>query len=103
MTSILEALTAHPQNKRILAEKMGWSTREVELEINRYRLAGIPILSDQDGYWIAQTADEVRGCADRLRRRAVNQLLTSRALRRAAKRMAAKEAAPLSFPWQDAA
>lgn len=102
MTSILEALTAQPQKKRVLAEKMGWSTRDVELEIQRHRLNGVPIVSDSDGYRYAQTSAEVRLCADRLRRRAVNQLLTSRALRRAAARLAAKESA-LPQLWDDAA
>lgn len=103
MTSILEALTAQSQNKRVLAEKMGWTTREVEMEIQRYRLEGIPILSDGDGYRMAQSAEEVQHCADRLRRRAANQFITARAMRRAARRMAVREASPLSFEWKDAA
>jgi hypothetical protein len=79
---------------------MGWSVREIELEVNRYRLAGIPILSSGDGYWYATNPSEVRQCAARLRSRAATQFLTARALNRAAARMEAKEALTL---WQDAA
>jgi biotin operon repressor len=96
MTSILEVLTARPKSKRELAFLMGWTTREVELEVHRYRLSGIPILSNGDGYWYAQTPDEVRLCASKLKARAIRQLETAQALDRAADKM------PLSL-WNDAA
>lgn len=89
--SLLQYVTATPKTIRVLAEDTGWTRREVELEINRLRLDGVPLVTDGDGVRFAQTADEARLCATRLRQRAIHQLLTSRALRRAAQRMAARE------------
>lgn len=87
MTSILEALTAMPQTKKVLAEKMGWSTRDVELEVQRYRVAGIPIVSNGDGYWLAQTPEEVIDCYRWLRGKYLAQARTAWSLKRAAARM----------------
>jgi biotin operon repressor len=78
-------LTETPQTKRELASKMGCTTRDVELHIQAARLEGAPIVSNGDGYWLG-TPQEVADCARRLRRRAITQLLTARALRRAASR-----------------
>lgn len=80
---ILDVLTREPQTKRVLAEKLGWTTRDVELAIQQARLDGAPICSTTDGYWLG-TPEEVAACARRLRHRAITQLLTARALRRAA-------------------
>ena len=88
MSSILEVLTAQPQTKAQLAEKMGWSTRDVEAEVNRCRLNGVPIVSNGDGYWLAQTPVEVMECYRWLRHRYLNQARTAWALKRAAARMA---------------
>ena len=85
--TILEALRSTPTTKKALAERMGCDTRTVETEVQAARLRGVPICSDDRGYWFAQTPAEVRECADRLRRRYINQALTARALRRAAARM----------------
>ena len=90
MTSILEVLTAQPKTKRELAFTIGWTTREVELEIQRYRLEGFPIVSNGDGYWLATTPAEVKKCADRLRSRAIHQMETAQALDRAVERMEQK-------------
>jgi biotin operon repressor len=94
--TLLEALTATPQTKRVLAEKLGTSSREVELEVQDARLRGVPIISDSDGYRYAQTPQEARQCAARLRSRAIRQMETAQALDRAADKM------PLSL-WNDAA
>ncbi len=91
MKTLLEALSATPKTKRQLAEDMGCGTREVELEVQDARMRGVPIYSDTDGYRYAQTADEAYLCALRLQRRAANQFLTARALRRAARRMEVRE------------
>lgn len=80
--------SANARRKTDLARSVGWSTREVELAIQAARLDGHAICSDERGYWFG-TASEVQACADRLRRRAGNQLLTARAMRRAAKRLEA--------------
>ena len=71
-----------------IARRLGIPTRQVEAEIQQLRLNGEPIVSDDHGYWLG-TPEEVRVCADRLRRRAGHQLVTSRAMRRTASRMAA--------------
>ena len=80
-------LTDRPQTKRVLAEKSGYSVRDVELLIHAARLEGVPIVSSADGYWLSANGAEIAVCADRLRRRAINQLLTARALRRTARRL----------------
>jgi len=70
-----------------LQESLGVSRRIVERAIEELRSQGRPICSDASGIWIAQTADEVRACADRLNRRLVTQYRTVRAMRRTAQRM----------------
>lgn len=98
--TISEWLTHDPQTKRQLAEKTGYSTRDVELLIQAARLEGVPICSNGDGYWLARNSAEIANCAARLRSRAAHQFVTARAMRRAAQRMAVSEAAPLSFEWR---
>ena len=101
--TLLDALTASPQTKRILASKLGIPTRDVEAAIQSYRLDGAAILSSGDGYALGQSAAEVDACADRLRVRAIHQLLTSRALRATARRMAAAEHRRPAWPAWDGA
>lgn len=84
---ISEHLTTQPQTKKVLAERSGYNEREVELLINVARLDGVPIVSNGDGYKLAQSPAELRECADRLQRRVVSQYLTLRALRRTARRL----------------
>lgn len=93
---LLDALTTTPLTKRALASKMGCTTREVEIEVQEARLEGAPILSGPDGYWLTTDPQEVAACASRLRSRAVNQLVTSRALRKTARRLEK----PLVFDWR---
>lgn len=85
-------LASEPKTKRELAIASGYSTRDVELLIQGARLDGVPICSDSRGYFLAADATEAAQCAAALRRRAITQLLTARAMRRAARRMAAEEA-----------
>ncbi len=101
--SLLAALTSQPRTKRDLAESLGTTTREIELAIRALRLEGQPILSNGDGYWMARDAAELAQCVARLRRRAVEQLLTVRAMRATLRRLEASEAAPLAFAWREAA
>lgn len=103
MSYLLDALSATPQTKRVLASKLGTTTREVELAVNAARLDGLPVISSGDGYRLGASAAEVDACALRLRRRAINQLLTSRALRNTARRMAAKEHRRPEWPAWNAA
>jgi biotin operon repressor len=81
---VLDLLTTSPQTKTVLASKAGWNVRDVEAEIQRLRLAGVPIVSNSDGYWLAQTPAEARQCAERLRNRAIRQMETAAGLDRAA-------------------
>ncbi len=85
-----EVLSTTPIIKKALADKMQIHPRLIEAAVQQARLEGHPICSDSDGYWLG-TAEEVLACSQRLRRRAINQLLTSRALRRTARRMAAPQ------------
>ena len=83
--TVLDALSTSSRTKKVLAEMVGCTTREVELEINRLRLAGVWVVSTSDGYHLARSAAEVEDCARRLRQRAIGQLLTARALRSSAR------------------
>lgn len=89
--NVRDFLTRRPQTKRALAERMGIPAREVEALVQSERLAGAPILSDSDGYWLAAESDEVAQQAARLRSRYITQALTARALRRTAERMKQQE------------
>jgi biotin operon repressor len=97
--TLIEALTTTPLTKKALAERMGTDTRSVELEVQDARLRGIPIVSNSDGYWLAQTPAEARQCAERLRNRAIRQMETAAGLDRAADNL---ERARLTL-WSDAA
>jgi hypothetical protein len=70
-----------------LATNHGWPRRTVEACLQELRLAGEPIVTDAYGVHLARSADEVAECVAALRRRAVHQMLTARALRRTARRM----------------
>ena len=65
--------------------------RSVQDIIQSLRLQGEPIVTNGDGVRLATWAIDVERCAAALRSRAIHQLLTSRALRRTAKRMRAQE------------
>lgn len=81
-----------PRTIGALAELLHWPRRMVEQAITDLRLQGKPVCSDGRGVWIATTAEEMAGQAQRLRERAIHQLLTARAVRQTARRMAAAEA-----------
>lgn len=63
--------------------------RRVQAAIQEARLAGWPLVSDGEGVRLSFDPGEVAACAVALRRRAVTQWLTARALRRTAERMRA--------------
>jgi predicted DNA-binding transcriptional regulator YafY len=88
-------LTTRPQTKRELAERMGVTTRTVEVMVQVERLAGAPIVSDTDGYRVALDSADMRDQYRRMRSRYVHQALTARAVNRTADRMEAAEAAAL--------
>jgi hypothetical protein len=70
-----------------MAFVLGLSTRAVQSALQELRLAGHPIISTSDGVRLTDWAIDVENCAVALRRRAITQLLTSRALRNTARRM----------------
>jgi Mn-dependent DtxR family transcriptional regulator len=95
---ILRYLSSQPATQPQLAKALGVSTREVQEMILAARLGGAPICSGDEGIWLSEDAAEVAEMAARLRRRAINQLLTSRALRQTAKRMASPAEVPVEEP-----
>ena len=84
------AFTGHTMRQRDLAYAL-WgldgSIRRVQSACQEARLAGWPIVSDGDGMRLDDDPAAVAMCALALRRRAITQLLTSRALRRTGARM----------------
>jgi biotin operon repressor len=88
--NVLERLSSNPQTLKELAQECGLSRRAVEQEINRLRLEGFPVVTNGDGAYLATYPEQAQACANRLRRRARNQLLTARAMSRSARRMAEK-------------
>lgn len=109
--SLLHYITAEPRTKKQIAELAGWytprhepDTRAVEREVNRLRLEqGVPIVSDSEGYRLAQSSQDVWECYRWLRSKHLSQARTAWMVRRMALRMEAKEAVPLAFEWSDAA
>ena len=75
--------------------------RNVQAAIAALRLRGVPVCSDATGLWRASTSQEALEAADALRRRYITQAYAARALRRAARRMAAAEASLVQevLPW----
>ena len=84
------AFTGHTMLQRDLAYAL-WgldgTVRRVQLACVEARLAGWPIVSDGDGMRLDDDPAAVAMCALALRRRAITQLLTARALRHTAARM----------------
>lgn len=70
-----------------IADAAGVSRREVEQAIQQARLDGIPLITSGRGVWRAETAQEARSMAERLRSRAITQMTTAQALDRAADAM----------------
>ena len=84
------AFTGHTMRQRDLAYAL-WgldgSIRRVQAACQEARLAGWPIVSDGDGVRLETDPAAVAACALALRRRAITQCVTARALRRTAARM----------------
>ena len=69
-----------------LARTFGISKRQVSQHIQNLRLDGIIIASDEHGYYIPRTVEELRAYHDMHRKRAVMELATLRAAWRELKR-----------------
>lgn len=89
LTSMLNNSRTHARTIGELAEALRVSRREIEAAVQHARLDGVPIVSGSEGLWIASDAQEALEAAQALRKRAITQLVTARALRAAGKRMAA--------------
>ena len=89
---VLRLLTNAGAFQADIASACDLPLRSVQEILQGLRLAGHPIISDSKGVRLAHTADEAMACAVALRRRAINQLLTARAMRHTARRMADEEA-----------
>ena len=79
-----------------LAEALNVPRRTIEEAVQSARLDGVPIVSGSEGLWLAQTPQEAHEAALALRRRAIHQLVTARALRRAGDAM---QGTPLTL-WE---
>ena len=94
---VLRLLANASATQADIAKACHLPVRSVQAAIQELRLAGQPIITDPEGSWrgmrLARDADEAMACAVALRRRAINQLLTARAMRHTARRMADEEAA----------
>ena len=87
---VLDVLSDQPQTLAQLAERAGLShRRDAEQAVHDLRLAGHPVISDTEGVRLSRDPAEVAERADALRRRAIHQMLTARALRATARRLAA--------------
>lgn len=69
-----------------LQEQLRCTRRTVERAIEQSRLEGFPVCTGPEGVWLTTDAAELRAHADRLRQRAITQLLGARALRATARR-----------------
>lgn len=85
--------TTEPLTLHELARSMHAPRRDAERLVQELRLAGVPLVSDGNGIRLARDAAEAAACAAALRRRAISQLLTARALRRTAAKMREAEMA----------
>lgn len=89
-TELLPLIGSSQDTARTLsnvAERAGASRREVEQAVQAARMLGYPVCSSGAGLWRAQTAAEALSMAERLRGRALHQLLTARAMRQTGRRM----------------
>jgi biotin operon repressor len=97
---IIQALGALPLTKGDLQLLTGISPRHVERVISHIRREGIALIaSGTDGYWLPATLAEAAADIERLRVRALHQLLTVRGQRRLLRRMEAAESLTL---WRTA-
>jgi biotin operon repressor len=94
-TRVLRLLTNASATQRDIAAACDIPIRTVQEIIQELRLEGQPIISvGWRGMRLSRNADEALACAVSLRRRAITQLLTARALRRTARAMQLAENKP---------
>ena len=94
---VLRLLSFASVTQADMAFVLGLSIRAVQAACEELRRTGYPVLSSGDGVKLAQTSEEALLCATALRKRAITQLVTSRALRVTARRMQTAEDAAASL------
>lgn len=98
MTDDTAAVLAHLrpgiQTAVTMRDLSAWTNlprRTVESAVQTLRLEGFPVCTSTGepvaGVYLASTPDELRACYEALRRRALTQLVTARALRRSLRAM----------------
>lgn len=92
-------LIGRPRTIGDLAESLNLPRRTIEAAVQQARLDGVPVISGSEGVWLAQSPQEARGAAARLRSRAIHQLDAVAALERWAER----EEQSGQTSWLDAA
>jgi hypothetical protein len=70
-----------------LAILMNCNTREIRQQVNRERLEGAPIVGDEHGYYIADTADDIKENVLRLRQQAKTLFKICQALEKSANKV----------------
>ena len=65
-----------------LAERLGIPRRSIEKAVRQMRLDGIPVITGNDGAWVAESPQEAREQAGRLRSRAIHIMEPAAALER---------------------
>ena len=80
-----------------MAFVLGLTIRQVQSACEELRRAGHPIITSGNGVGLAGHSEEVLACAAGLRRRAITQWVTARALRRTGLRMRTAEDAAASL------
>lgn len=87
---VLRLLTNASVTQADMAYVLGLPIRSIQAACEELRRTGHPVLSSGDGMRLG-TAEEALTCATALRKRAITQLVTSRALRRTARAMRVRE------------
>lgn len=65
-----------------LAERLNVQRRSVEKAVRDMRLNGIPVITGNDGCWVATSPQEAREAAERLRARGIHIFEAAAALER---------------------
>ena len=65
-----------------LSSELAISESQVKVIVKRLRLKGTPIISDKQGYWIAETEEEQKSFADVMKKQAYSRLHVAKEIQR---------------------
>lgn len=65
-----------------LSSRTGLTQREIRAAILEARRKGVPVCSAEEGYWIAQNADEASRCYRRHMARAITTIVAAKPLKK---------------------